>query len=79
MRYAPREGETLEAWDGGPLPGWSSNVSQSSSTRTWWHDESLLAEALQQIRDEQWDQRHADDDDAEDGASSSEPDAEPDE
>jgi hypothetical protein len=62
MRYGLGEGETLKPWDGGPLPGWSLGVSFSSTMRTYAQEESVLAEALQRVRDSRWDLRHAEDD-----------------
>jgi hypothetical protein len=83
MSFAPTQDETLNPWDGGSLPGWSFEVAFSSTTRSWAHDQALLNEAVQRVGDLRLDQRYPDDDasdeDDEDDAPATEPDAEADE
>jgi hypothetical protein len=65
VRYAPEEGKDLQPWHGPPRPGWWLGVAFSSTTGSYWHDEALLAEALDRVRNARWDKRHEDADEAE--------------
>ena len=51
VRYGPSENEDLQPWHGGARPGSWLGVAFSTSTGSHWHDEALLAEALQRVRD----------------------------
>jgi|KBSMisStandDraft_5_1062788.scaffolds.fasta_scaffold804357_1 hypothetical protein len=57
VRFAPPEDQDLQPWHGGPNPGWWLGVSFSTTTGSHWHDEALLAEALQRVRDRRSDLR----------------------
>jgi hypothetical protein len=64
LRSAPDPDESLEPWDGGTRPGSSFRISVSASTKTWSHDEAMLAEALRstrKLRDERDAEEAADD------------------
>jgi hypothetical protein len=51
VRYAPPDGADLNPWDTGSRPGWWLGVAFSSTTGAYSHDEAILAEALQRVRD----------------------------
>jgi hypothetical protein len=57
VRYAPTDGADLNPWDGGSRPGWSLGIDFSSTTRTYLHDEALLAEALHRTQTQRWERQ----------------------
>src|SRR4051794_23846209 len=65
VRYSQAENASLKPWHGGPRPGWWLGVAFSSTTGSHWHDESLLTEALERVRNTRFDSRHDDDGDEE--------------